>query len=89
MTDELNFPKTKYQCICSDCKHVFMADKIPLRQKSSFSRIFGKKEAQTDGSESAEHRAPAFSVDSLKAEKSPVCCPKCGGQHILLGAIQD
>ena len=70
MTDELNFPKAKYQCICSDCKHVFMADKMPLRPKSTFDRIFGRKKAQTDDSENAEHRAPAFSVDSLKAEKA-------------------
>ncbi|MBR3814444.1 MAG: hypothetical protein IKK38_11305 [Spirochaetaceae bacterium] len=85
MIDELNFPKAKYQCICSDCKHIFVSDKSPLPRKSAFSR----KGAQADASASTENRAPAFSAEQLKAEKSPIRCPKCGGQHILLGAISD
>lgn len=89
MIDELNFPKTKYQCICSDCKHTFVSDKSPLPRKSAFSRLFSRKGAQTDASEISKHCAPAFSEEQLKAEKSPVRCPKCGGRHIFLGAISD
>jgi len=39
MKDELNFPKTQYQCICSDCRHTFVSDKSPLPRKSAFSFV--------------------------------------------------
>ena len=78
------FPTKKYQCFCKDCNHTFSSDKMPFKQRSVFSRLFGKKCPRIPAPENAKHCGLAFSEEELNDEKSTVRCPKCGGQHVML-----
>ena len=75
--------KKRHECICTECKNIFLSNRIPVPRIKKC--LFAKIKAVKNGKKNLSHQVLACKSDY----KSSIPCPKCKSKKVVLISILD